>query len=92
MNTHGKENEPATLAQLKSQCDWAVGCLVLALATLIALLLSVMGPSSSIDTARASVELHRKLERDSYAVLEENRKALDHIVNVYEATRAARTH
>jgi hypothetical protein len=69
----------------KTQREQALACLVLAGTIALAVGLSVLAPAPEIDVARAAVEAHRGLARESQTTLESNRAALHEAQRALEA-------
>ena len=72
---------------MKAQREQALACLVLAVSISLAVIFSVFGKAPEIDSARASAELHRGLEKESRLLLESNRASLGDMQKALESIR-----
>jgi len=78
-------------AEMQSQRDGALGCLILAVCVTLATFLNVFGKQErlSIEDARRAVAVHETLAREAAENLKQNQNALDNVCAALEAIKSA---
>jgi hypothetical protein len=79
--------DDAAYESMKAQREQALACFVLAISISLAVIFSVCGKAPENDSARASVELHRKLDNESRLLLENTRASLSDMKKTLESMR-----
>jgi hypothetical protein len=81
--------DDAVSESIKAQREQALACFVLAISVSLAVVFSVFGKAPENDAARASAELHRKLDNESRLLLENTRASFSDMNKTLESMRGS---